>query len=122
MAIVLNLPQRAARLWADPVARAKIIAMHARDESLLDMVSALGLEDVMEADGLRDVIEGLSSDEVQVIRDAFIAEARGTEGHGAHFPVDCRVDDLTGGVAIVAVDAASGAIGPIARINPLVLS
>lgn len=117
MALSLQLPQEAARLWSNPATRAKIIAMHARNEPLLDMISALGLDDILDSDGLRQTIEGLSEDEVGVIREAFIAEARAAERSGASFPIDCRVDDFAGGVTIVASAAGPGAVGPVARIN-----
>ncbi len=119
MALSLQLPQKAARLWSNPSIRAKIIAMHARNEPLLDMISALGLDDILDSDGLRETIEGLSEDEVAIIREAFISEARAAERSGASFPIDCRVDDpfSGGGVAIVASSAGPGAVGPIVRVN-----
>jgi len=115
MAATLDTTQEAARLWSDPATRARIVGMHARGDSLLEMVSALGLDDTLDSDGLRGVIEGLSAAEVQVIRDAFVSEAASNTADGAHFPIDCRVDDVGQGVAISAV---AGAAGPVARIEP----
>ena len=117
MALLLQLPQAAARLWSIPEERAKIMAMHAKGMPLLDMVSELGLEDTLDADGLRDVIDQLSPDEVQVIRDAFIEEAMQTEKAGTIFPIDCRVDDLVNGVTIEASRQGLTAERSVVRIN-----
>ena len=114
----LQLPQRAARLWTDPAVRARIVAMHRDDIPLIDMCEELGLMDAVVADGLQAVIEGLDSEEVSVIRDAFVAEARFATGSGAHFPVDCRIDSTEGGVQVVPDAPGPGAVGPIARIEP----
>jgi hypothetical protein len=117
MALLLQLPQAAARLWSIPEERAKIMAMHAKGMPLLDMVSELGLEDALDADGLRDVIDQLSPDEVQLIRDAFIEEAMQTEKAGAFFPIDCRVDDLGNGVTVEASRQGLTAERSVVRIN-----
>lgn len=118
MAPTLQLPREAARLWTDPAVRARIVAMHRDDVPLLEMIDALGLTGALEADGLRDVIAGLDPSEVATIRDAFVAEATATSGVGAHFPVDCRIDDVAAGVAIVAADARGADAGTVARILP----
>jgi hypothetical protein len=102
MALSLQLPNEAARLWSIPDMRAKILAMHASDMPLLEMVHELGLDHMLEADGLGEVVAGLSTEDVQVIRNAFIAEAREAEKPGAIFPIDCRVDDHSNGVTIEA--------------------
>jgi hypothetical protein len=118
MVPTLQLPQEAARLWADPATRAKIVAMHRDDVPLMEMIDQLGLTQVLDADGLRGVIEGLSDTEIATIRDAFVAEAKAASGVGAHFPVDCRVDNVAAGVKIIAADGQGQATGPIARILP----
>ena len=117
MVPTLQLPQQAARLWADPAVRAKIVAMHRDETPLLEMIDALGLTRYLDADGLRDVIVGLDASEVATIRDAFVAEGAAA-GVGAQSPVDCRVDNVAAGVTIVAAEAARDATGPIARIVP----
>jgi hypothetical protein len=119
MVPTLQLPQEASRLWADPAIRAKIVAMHRDEVPLLDMIDALDLTSILDADGLRGVIEGLSSAEIATIRDAFVAEALAAEGVGAHFPIDCRVDNVAVGVEIVAAEGQRDAVGPIARILPV---
>jgi hypothetical protein len=112
------LTQQAARLWTDPAKRAEIVTMYADGISLIDMCDRLGLGPAVDADGLRDVIRNLNPQEVDVIRDAFLAEATATPGPGANFPVDCRVDDGRPGVRVVREAADRGAVGPIARIEP----
>ncbi len=111
MPMRMQVTQAAAQLWADPDSRAKIVEMHGRGVSLLDMVRELGLDTALDADGLRSVIEGLSPAEVEVIRAAFTADPAG----GA-FPVDCGVDDPSAGVRVVAGDGEG--VSPIARIEP----
>ena len=112
----LVLPQEAARLWGDPIVRKQILDMHARGDSLLDMVAALKLTDAMDTDGLADVIRALTPAEVQVIRDAFVAEAQLVGDHaGASFPVDCRVDDPGAKVRVTAVSRAGAS--PVAQIT-----
>ncbi len=115
MAASLGITQEAARLWSDPASRSRILAMHARGDTLLEMVNALGLDDALDRDGLRQVVSGLSPAEVQVVRDAFVAEAATNTDPGIHFPIDCRVDDASGGVEISAI---TGPAGPVARIEP----
>ena len=61
MVPTLQLPQQAARLWADPAVRAKIVAMHRDETPLLEMIDELGLTRYLDADGLRDVIVGLDA-------------------------------------------------------------
>lgn len=108
----MQLPQAAARAWSDPAVRRRIADMHDRGDSLLDMVAALDL------DGLRDIVANLSDAEVQVIRDAFRAEAQQVgDSPGASFPIDCRVDDTTAGVRVSAAPAGRGATAPVARIE-----
>ena len=114
----MQLPQEAARLWTDPSQRDRIVAMHADERPLVEMCEELGLGAALDRDGLRRVLEQLSADEVAAIRDAFVAEAAASAGPGANFPVDCRVDDVGGGVRVVAQPAGAGATGPIARIEP----
>ena len=113
----MQLPQEAARVWTDPAQRARIVAMHAEDMSLSQMCDELGLGGILTRDGLREVLDNLSADEVQTIRDAFLAEALAASGPSANFPVDCRVDDHQRGVRVVSQDAFEGAVGPVARIE-----
>ena len=103
----------------DPTTRQRIIEMHEAGTSLLDMVSELGLTRALDNDGLRSVLESLTAEEVEVIRDAFVAEAREVgDRAGANFPIDCRVDDPGTKVRVTANPASPGAVTPIARIEP----
>ena len=114
----MQLPQAAARAWSDPAVRQRIVDMHDRGDSLLDMVAALGLDDALDRDGLRDVVANLTDPEVEVIRVAFRAEAQQVgDSAGASFPVDCRVDDATSGVRVSAAPAGQGATTPVAQID-----
>ncbi len=114
----MQLPQAAARAWSDPAVRRRIVDMHDRGDSLLDMVAALDLDEALDRDGLRDIVANLSDAEVQVIRDAFRAEAQQVgDNPGASFPIDCRVDDTTAGVRVSAAPAGRGATAPVARIE-----
>lgn len=114
----MQLPQAAARAWSDPTVRQRIVDMHDRGDSLLAMVAALGLDDALDHDGLRDVIANLSDEEVTVIRDAFRAEAQEVgDASGASFPIDCRVDDTAAGVRVIAAPAGRDATAPVARIE-----
>ncbi|MBK5286925.1 MAG: hypothetical protein JJE46_00525 [Acidimicrobiia bacterium] len=93
--------------------------MHARGDTLLDMVNALGLTPALEADGLTEVIENLTDPEVKIIRDAFIAEAeRVADRPGASFPIDCRAGTIGARVRVVPAPASPGATAPVARIEP----
>jgi hypothetical protein len=113
----MQLPQEAARIWTDPAQRQRIVEMHEAQMPLTQMCEELGLGGPLDRDDLRGTLERLAPDEVTAIREAFLAEARAATGTGAHFPVDCRVDDPGAGVRIVAQDAQPGAVGPIARIE-----
>ena len=114
----MQLPQAAARAWSDPAVRQRIVDMHDRGDSLLDMVATLGLDDALDRDRLRDVVANLTDPEIQVIRDAFRAEAQQVgDGPGASFPIDCRVDDATAGVRVSAAPAGQDATTPVARIE-----
>ena len=118
MPMSMQLPQAAARAWSDPTIRQRIVDMHDRGDSLLAMVKALGLDDALDSDGLRDVVANLTDAEVQVIRDAFRAEAQQVgDSSGASFPIDCRVDDTTAGVRVSAAPAGQDATAPVARIE-----
>ena len=118
MPMSMQLPQAAARAWSDPAVRQRIVDMHGRGDSLLDMVAALGLDDALDRDGLRDVVANLTDPEVEVIRDAFRAEAQQVgDSAGASFPIDCRVDDASAGVRVSAAPAGQGATTPVARIE-----
>src|SRR6185436_16900333 len=97
----MELPQEAARLWTDPRQRERIVAMHDAGQSLTSMCDDLGLGEVLDRDGLRELLENLGDAEVQAIRDAFVAEAAADTGSGASFPVDCRVDDPQAGVRVI---------------------
>lgn len=110
-----SLVQAAERLWADPKSRAQIVAMHAQGRSLLEMVDALGLTKLMDDDGLRDVVAGLSDAAVGDIRDVFVIEAATAGAHGASFPVDCRVDALIAPVSVTRVSR--GSANPVVRID-----
>jgi len=109
--------QEAARLWGDPATRARIVQMHEQGMSLVEMTDALGLGPALDADGLRDVVAGLDPQEVQLVRDVFVAEATSRAGAaGASFPVDCTVDDLGARVRLVAGPTSAGATEPVVRV------
>ncbi len=110
----IKLTKQAARLWADPATRARIVAMHATETPLVDMVHELGLDDSLDADQLRGVVENLSGEEVAAIRKAFIDEARAADGDGAAFPIDCRVDDPSAGVRVTP-STAGVAVAPVTK-------
>ena len=118
MVASMQLPQEAARLWGNAITRSKILDMHARDVSLLDMVDELGLTPALEADGLRAVLENLNPGEVQAIRDVFVAEAKLAGDHaGANFPVDCKTATPGDKVQVTTVPGYES-VGPVVRIDP----
>ncbi len=110
-----SLVQAAERLWADPKSRAQIVAMHAQGRSLLEMVDALGLTQLMDDDGLRETIADLSDAAVNDIRSVFVIEAETAGSHGASFPVDCRVDAPRPPVSVTRVSR--GSANPVVRID-----
>lgn len=117
MGSYMQLPQEAARLWADAGARDRILRMHADNVPLIDMVDAVGLTGALDADGLRAAIENLTPDEVAAIRAAFVAEAEKAGAGGANFPVDCRVDAPTDTVSVTTVPAIGDSVTPVVRID-----
>ncbi|MGZ6887408.1 MAG: hypothetical protein ACXVJA_14445 [Acidimicrobiia bacterium] len=110
-----TLVQAAQRLWADPKSRAQIVAMHAQGRPLIQMVEDLGLAQLMDDDGLRDVVTMLSDAAVSDIRAVFVIEAETAGTHGASFPVDCRVDAPRGPVSVTRVSR--GTANPVVRID-----
>ena len=113
----MALPQEAARLWADPVRRQEIVAMHQAQVPLREMVRRLGLDDALEADGLGDVIDGLSGPDVDAIREVFAAEATRAGSGGANFPIDCLVDTPATAVRVTTIPGAGDAT-PVVRVEP----
>lgn len=112
------LPQAAARLWGDPARRAEIVAMHEQGIGLVEMTERVGLGALLDRDGLREIVANLTDAEVQVLRDAFLAEARHVgETAGASFPVDCVVDDPRSGVRVQAAPPGPDAVAPVARVT-----
>ena len=92
--------QRAADLFADPQVRARVLAWHAQDVPLLEMVERLGFLNLMEP-VLREAIEGLTTDEVAIIRSAFVAEIeRAGDDPTATMPVRCGIIAVTGPVDV----------------------
>ncbi len=84
--------------FQDPAVRAQVRGWHVEGVSLLDMVDRLELEFETTT---RDAIAALTADEVQVIRDAFLAEIdRAGDSDTASLPVDCAIATLTGPVAV----------------------
>jgi hypothetical protein len=114
MAPSLTIVQEAQQAWDEPATRARILEMHARGDSLVAMTDELGLGDALD-DDLRAVVDGLSPEEVAVIRDAFVSAATVPAGAAASFPVDCAVTDVTGGVHVVAAGTPDA---PIAQVLP----
>jgi len=110
--------QEAARLWGNPDTRAQIVQMHAEGRSLIEMTDALGLGPALDADGLRDVVAGLSDAEVKLVRDAFVAEATKVgDAAGASFPVDCTLDAVGGSVRLEPGATTQGATAPVVRVT-----
>jgi hypothetical protein len=92
--------QRAAELFADPKVRALVLGWHEQDVPLLDMVERLGFLNLMEPT-MREAIEGLSPDEVAIVRSAFVAEIeRAGEAPTATMPVKCGILAVTGPVDV----------------------
>ena len=110
--------QEAARVWSDPANRARIVQMHAEGRSLVEMTDELGLGAALDADGLREVVAGLTPEEVELVRNAFVAEANRTPGPGASFPVDCVLSDVTAGVRLEPGATTRGAAAPVVRVSP----
>ena len=78
--------------FADPAVRTRVRAWHEEGVSLLDMANRLG---IVFDDPLRDIVAGLTPDEVAVIRKAMIAAIdRGGQGTGVKMPVDCTLTSL----------------------------
>ena len=118
MGSFMQLPQEASRLWGNPITRKRILDLHARNATLIEMVTDLGLTAAMEADGLTDIITALTPAEVQIIRNVFFAEAKLAADHaGASFPIDCRVDQPRDRVHITEVPGGTNSAGPVAQIN-----
>ena len=117
MSVGSLVAQEAARVWGNPQTRAQIVQMHAEGRSLVEMTDALGLGGALDADGLRDVVAGLSAEEVQLVRDAFVAEAdRVGPAPGANFPVDCTLDDVRAGVRLESGTTSPDATAPVVRV------
>jgi hypothetical protein len=72
---------------ADPNFRASVRQMHAEGYPLVDMVSALGLDDDM-SDRVRRILESMSEDEVAGIRTAILTML---DGDDYTMPVICTV-------------------------------
>jgi hypothetical protein len=84
--------------FADPAVRARIRAWHEEGVTLLDMGNRLG---IVFDDRLRDIIAGLSADEVATIRKAMIAAIdRGGQGTDVKMPIDCTLDVLPKSVVV----------------------
>lgn len=117
MGVGSEVSQEAARIWGDPQVRAQIVQMHAEGRSLVEMTDAVGLGAILDADGLRDVVAGLTAQEVQLVRDAFVAEAtRVGTAPGANFPVDCTLEDVRGGVRLESGATSPNATAPVVRV------
>jgi hypothetical protein len=108
--------QEAARVWSDPANRERIVQMHAEGRSLVEMTDELGLGPALDADGLRAVVAGLTKDEVELVRNAFVAEANRTRGPGASFPVDCTIDDPARSVRLEPGTTSPDAAAPVVRV------
>lgn len=72
---------------ADPNFRASVRQMHAEGYPLVDMVSALGLDDDM-SDRVRRILQSMSDDEVAAIRAAILTML---DGDNYTMPVVCTV-------------------------------
>jgi hypothetical protein len=110
--------QEAARLWTgSPEIRAQVVQMHADGMSLVEMTDALGLGDALDQDGLRDVVAQLTPEEVELVRNAFVAEATRAGDGGANFPVDCVLEDFSNAVRLEPGATSRGATAPVVRVS-----
>jgi hypothetical protein len=100
--------QRAAELFAEPNVRTQLREWHLQDMPLMEMVDRLGFAALFD-DSLRAAVAGLTKGEVQVIRDAFLAEidAAGT-ATGSSMPVECSIAGVVGPVKVTSATDAKG--------------
>lgn len=107
--------QRAAQLFSDPSVRAQLLAWHAQDVPLLEMVDRLGFADLFDPE-LRAAVAGLKPDEVAILRAAFVAEInRAGDSEDATMPVECGIADVTGPVAVTSAEVGGRSV---ARVEP----
>ena len=83
-----NIVRAANRALKDPAVRQKVEEMHAQGASLMDMINALGLEDVF-TDPVRKIVESLPNDVIAGIRHATVHTLKGGISDP---PLDCRVN------------------------------
>ena len=107
--------RRAEEVFADPKARELLLTWHAQKVPLLDMVDRLGFSELFGPE-LRAAIEGLSPEEVAIIRAAMVEEIdRAGSSPGATLPVDCGIAKVTGPVSVTAADVDGRSV---ARVTP----
>lgn len=91
----------ATELFGDPLVRQQVQQWHHEGVSLQGMVERLGLTDIMRRDGVLDVLDNLTNDEVTVIRAAFLDDiARAGTATTTSMPVNCSVYQPEAGVVI----------------------
>lgn len=96
--------QQATRLFDDPGVRTRVRTWFDEGVPLLEMVDRLGFSRLVD-DGLRAAIEGLSTEEVAIIRGAYLAEIeRAGDAVGATPPVECTLTAVAGPVRVTADD------------------
>ena len=107
--------RRAEEVFRDPKVRELLLTWHAQKVPLLDMVDRLGFSELIDS-ALRAAIEGLSPEEVAIIRDAMVEEIdRAGSSPGATLPIDCGIAKVTGPVSVTAVDVDGRSV---ARVTP----
>jgi len=107
--------QRASQLFAQPNIRTQLREWHVQQMPLMEMVDRLGLSDLFD-DALRAAVTGLKPDEVQVIRDAFLAEIDSAgSATDSSMPVECSLASVVGPVTVTAATDPAGR--PVARVD-----
>ncbi len=107
--------QKAEAVFGDPSVRELLLTWHAQKVPLLDMIDRLGFSDLVDAE-LRSAIEGLSPEEVAIIRAAMVEEIdRAGSSGSATLPVDCGIANVTGPVSVTAADVDGRSV---ARVTP----
>jgi hypothetical protein len=107
--------QKAEQVFADPKVREQLLTWHAQQVPLLEMIDRLGFADLVDP-ALRDAIEGLTPQEVAIIRAAVVAEIdRAGDSETATLPVDCGIAPVTGPVTVTAADIDGRAVARVTQ-------
>jgi hypothetical protein len=100
--------------FADPANREQILQWHHDGASFTAMIDGLGLGGF--GSELRAVIDGLSPEDVAVIREAMVAELdRVGPGEAAELPISCTIDETPRAVDVTPIRVDGR---PFARVTP----